>query len=51
MDEKIEIHVCIKSHTIDAKQIFGEMFDRYGLQSVSMRTVFRWVKAFNPCPA
>ena len=31
---------------IDSKQIFNELCGIYGLQTSSMRTVFRWVKAF-----
>ena len=31
---------------IDSKQIFNELCDIYGPQTISMRTVFRWVKAF-----
>ena len=31
---------------IDSKQIFNELCGIYGLQTISMRTVFRWVKAF-----
>ena len=31
---------------IDSKQILNELFGIYGPQTISMRTVFRWVKAF-----
>ena len=31
---------------IDSKQIFNELCGIYGAQTISMRTVFRWVKAF-----
>ena len=31
---------------IDSKQIFNELCSIYGPQTISMRTVFRWVKAF-----
>ena len=31
---------------IDSKQIFNELCGIYGPQTISMRTVFRWVKAF-----
>ena len=31
---------------IDSKQIFNELGGIYGPQNISMRTVFRWVKAF-----
>ena len=49
MDQKTEIRSYIKSHTrlnIDSKQIFNELCGIYGPQTISMRTVFRWVKAF-----
>lgn len=49
MDKKSEIRGYIKCRNvlgIDAKQIFSELCDIYGPQSISMRTVFRWVKAF-----
>ena len=49
MDQKTEIRSCIKCHirlNIDSKQIFNELCGRYGPQAISMRTVFRWVKAF-----
>ena len=45
MDQKTEIRSCIKCRirlNIDTKQIFGI----YGTQTISMRTIFRWVKAF-----
>ena len=31
---------------MDSKQIFNELCGIYGPQTISMRTVFRWVKAF-----
>ena len=48
MDQKTEIRSYIKWHirlNIDSKQIFNEC-GIYGPQTISMRTVFRWVKAF-----
>ena len=44
-----EIHSYIKCHirlNIDSKQIFNELCGIYGPQTISMRTVFRWAKAF-----
>ena len=49
MDQKTEILSCIKCRiglNIDSKQIFNELCGIYGPQTISMRTVFRWVKAF-----
>ena len=49
MDQKTEIRSYIKCRiriNIDSKQIFNELFGIYGPQTISMRTVFRWVKAF-----
>ena len=51
MDQKTEIRTCsyIKCRirlNIDSKQIFNELCGIYGPQTISMRTVFRWVKAF-----
>ena len=49
MDQKSEIHSYIKCPirlNIDSKQIFNELCGIYGPQTISMRTVFRWVKAF-----
>ena len=49
MDQKTEIRSYIKCHikpNIDSKQIFNELYGIYGPQSISMCTVFRWVKAF-----
>ena len=49
MDQKTEIRSYIKCRTrlnIDSKQIFNELCGIYGPQTISMRTVFRWVKAF-----
>ena len=49
MDQKTEIRsyvkCCIRLN-IDSKQIFNELCGKYGPQTISMRTVFRWVKAF-----
>ena len=49
MDQKTEISsyikCCIRLNT-DSKQIFNELCGIYGPQTISMRTVFRWVKAF-----
>ena len=48
MDQKTEIRSYIKCHirlNIDSKQIFNEFCGIYGPQTISMRTVFRWVKA------
>ena len=50
MDQKTEIRSYIKCRirlNIDSKQIFNELCGIYGPQISSMRTVFRWVKAFN----
>ena len=49
MDQKTEICSYIKCRirlNIDSKQIFNELCGIYGPQAISMRTVFRWVKAF-----
>ena len=49
MDQKTEISSYIKCHirlNIDSKRIFNELCGIYGPQTISMRTVFRWVKAF-----
>ena len=50
MDQKTEIPSYIKCRirlNIDSKQIFNELCGiKFGLQTISMRTVFRWVKAF-----
>ena len=48
MDPKTEICSYIKCRirlNIDSKQIFNELCGIYGPQTISMRTVFRWVKA------
>ena len=48
MDQKTEIRSYIKCHirlNIDSKQIFNELCGIYWPQTISMRTVFRWVKA------
>ena len=49
MDQKTEIHSYIKCRirlNIDSKQIFNELCGIYGPQTISVRTIFRWVKAF-----
>ena len=49
MDQKTEIRSYFKCRirlNIDSKQICNELCDIYGPQTISMRTVFRWVKAF-----
>ena len=49
MDQKTEIRSYIKCHirlNIDSKQIFNELCGICRPQTISMRTVFRWVKAF-----
>ena len=49
MDQKTEIRTYIKCHirlNIGSKQIFNELCGIYGPQTISMCTVFRWVKAF-----
>ena len=49
MDQKTEIRIYIKCRmrlNIDSKQIFNELCGIFGPQTISMRTVFRWVKAF-----
>ena len=49
MDQKTEIRSYIKCRirlNIDSKQIFKELCGIYGPQTISMRTVFRWVEAF-----
>ena len=49
MDQKTEIRSYIKCHNrlnIDSKQIFNELCGIYGPQTISVHTVFRWVKAF-----
>ena len=49
MDQKTEIRSYIYCHirlNIDSKQIFNEFCGIYGPQTISMRTIFRWVKAF-----
>ena len=48
MDQKTEIRSYIECRirlNIDSKQIFNELCGIYGLQTISVRTVFRWVKA------
>ena len=49
MDQKTKIlsyiKCCIRLN-IDSKQIFNELYGIYGPRTISMRTVFRWVKAF-----
>ena len=49
MDQKTEIRSYIKCRirlNIVSKQIFNELCGIYGPQTISMRTVFRWVTAF-----
>ena len=49
MDQKTEICSYIKCRirlNIDSKQIFNELCGIYGPQTISVRTVFMWVKAF-----
>ena len=49
MDQKLEIrsyNKCRIGLNIDSKQIFNELCGMYGPQTISMRTIFRWVKAF-----
>ena len=49
MDQKTEIRSCIKCRirlNKDSKQIFNELCGIYGPQTILMRTVFWWVKAF-----
>ena len=49
MDHKTESRSYIKCRirfNIDSKQIFNELSGIYGPQTISMHTVFRWVKAF-----
>ena len=49
MDQKTEIRSYIKCRirlNIDSKQIFNELCGIYGPQTISIRTVFRWVKDF-----
>ena len=49
MDQKTEIRSYIKCSIrlkIDSEQIFNELCGIYGPQTISMRTVFRWIKAF-----
>ena len=53
MDQKTEIRSYIKWHirlNIYSKQIFNELCGIYGPQTISMRTVLRWVKAFKSRP-
>ena len=48
MDQKTEIRSyikCLIRLNIDSKQIFNELCGIYGPQTISMRTVVRWVKA------
>ena len=49
MDQKTEIRSYIKCRirlNINSKQIFNELCGIYGPQTISVRTGFRWVKAF-----
>ena len=48
MDQKTQIRSYIKCRirlNIDSKQILNELCGIYGPQTISMRTVFRWIKA------
>ena len=49
MDQKTEIRSYIKCRmrlNIDSKQIFNELCGIYGPQTISVCTIFWWVKAF-----
>ena len=49
MDQKTEIRSyteCRIRLNIDSKKILNELFGIYEPQTISMRTVFRWVKVF-----
>ena len=49
MDQKTGIRSYSKCRirlNIDSKQIFNELCGIYGPQTISIRKVFRWVKAF-----
>ena len=49
MDQKTEIRSYIKCRirlNIDSKQIFNALCGTYRPQTISIRTVFRWVKTF-----
>ena len=49
MDQKTEIRSYTKCHirlNIDSKQIYNELCGIYGPQTISVRTIVRWVKAF-----
>ena len=49
MDQKTKIRIYIKCRirlNIDSKQIFNELCGIYWPQTISVRTCFRWVKAF-----
>ena len=49
MDQKTDLRSYIKCRiklNIDSKQIFNELCGIYGSPTISVRTVFRWVKAF-----
>ena len=49
MDQKTEIRSYIKCPmrlNIDSKEIFKELCGVYGPQTISIRTAFKWVKAF-----
>ena len=45
MEIRSYIKCCIRLN-IDSKQLFIELCGIYGPQTISLRTVFRWVKAF-----
>ena len=49
IDQKTEIRryiKCLIRLNIDSKQIFNELCGSYGPQTISMCTVFRWIKTF-----
>ena len=49
MDQKTEIRIYIKCRirlNIDSKQIFNELCGIIGPQTISLSSVFRWVKDF-----
>ena len=47
-ESQLTYEVCLQyiPYNIDSKQIFNELCGIYGPQTISMRTVFKWVKAF-----
>ena len=49
MDQRLKFVAILNAAlglNIDSKQIFNELCGKYEPQTISMRTVFRWVKAF-----